>query len=223
MISDFITIRPISADEWLPDRCLNGIGAFDPNSNLPEPGCPGLSYTNKYNREGLAQLYRKTIDKYGGCRFVAWDKDKVVAYHNFFPLEVAQKLKFYGYGFGLRQRNKTLIHNCLTIVKGSYLHKGISSQLVRHSINWARENNWERFEVHFVLLDCDLVWQYDQKSCLSFWKKFGFEIFDEYEADEAAKQFYGIPKRYSMYLSLDKGVKQQHRLTNNNDRSIKKT
>ncbi len=190
-------------EEWFPDRCLNGVEAFDPNAHLAEPGCSGLNYANKHNREGLEQLYRQTIDRYGGCGFVAWDNDRVVGYHNFFPSEVAQKLKFYGYGFGLGQRDKTLIHNCLTIVKGSYLRQGISSQLVRYSINWASENNWERFEVHFVLPDCDLGWQYDQKSCLSFWRKSGFEIFDEYEADELAKQFYGVIKRYSMYLSLN--------------------
>ncbi|MCK9207067.1 MAG: GNAT family N-acetyltransferase [Salinivirgaceae bacterium] len=203
MIADSITIRPIRVDEWLPDRCLNGLGPFDPNYHLPESGCPSINYSQKSNRKTLEQLYQLTIDKYGGCGFVAWDKDKIIAYHNFFPLEIAQKNKFYGYGFDSLQLDNTLIHNCLTIVKGDYLRKGISSRLVKESINWARVNNWKRFEVHLVLPDCEKGWQSDQKSCLPFWKKFGFKIFKEYDADKATKQFYGVTKRYSMYLSLD--------------------
>lgn len=203
MIADPISIRPIRVDEWLPDRCLNGLEPFDPNYHLPESGCPSINYSQKSNRETLEQLYQLTIDKYGGCGFVAWDKDKIIAYHNFFPLEIAQKNKFYGYGFDSLQPDYTLIHNCLTIVKGDYLRKGISSRLVKESINWARVNNWKRFEVHLVLPDCEKGWQSDQKSCLSFWKKFGFKIFKEYDADKATKQFYGVTKRYSMYLSLD--------------------
>jgi GNAT superfamily N-acetyltransferase len=104
-----------------------------------------------------------TIDKYGGCGFVAWDKGKIIAYHNFFPMEIAQKIKFYGHGFGSPQPDKTLVHNCLTIVKGDYLRKGIASRLVKESINWAKTNDWKRFEVHLVLPDCAKGWQSDQK------------------------------------------------------------
>jgi GNAT superfamily N-acetyltransferase len=204
MITDSITIRPIRVDEWLPDRCLNGLEPFDPKSKLPESGCPSINYSQKCNRETMKQLYQLTIDKYGGCGFVAWYKDKIIAYNNFFPLEIAQKIKFYGYGFDPPQSDSTLIHNCLTIVKGDYLRKGISSRLVKESINWARTNDWKRFEVHLVLPDCEKGWQSDQKSCLSFWERFGFRIFKEHMADEGSKQFYGVTKLYSMYLPLDK-------------------
>ena len=30
MIADSITIKPIRVNEWLPDRCLNGLEPFDP-------------------------------------------------------------------------------------------------------------------------------------------------------------------------------------------------
>lgn len=203
MIAESITIRPIRMDEWLPDRCLNGSEPFDPNSYAPGIGCPGINYFQKGNRETLKQLYQQTINKYGGCGFVAWHKDKIIAYHNFFPQEIAQKVKFYGYGFETSQPVNALVHNCLTIVKGDYLRKGIASRLVRASINWANTNHWKRFEVHLVLPDCEKGWLADQKSCLSFWKRFGFKIFKEYGADKATKQFYGVTKRYSMFLSLD--------------------
>jgi GNAT superfamily N-acetyltransferase len=202
MTIDSITIRPIRIDEWLPDRCLNSLEPFDPKSHLPEAGCPGINYSRENNRKKLEQLYRLTIAKYGGCGFVAWDKDKVIAYHNFFPLRVAQKIKFYGCGLDSPLPDKTLIHNCLTIVKGDYLRKGISSRLVKESINWASENNWKRFEVHLVLPDCEKGWQSDQKSCLSFWRKSGFKILKEYDADKATKEFYGVTKRYTMFLSI---------------------
>jgi hypothetical protein len=54
-----------------------------------------------------------------------------------------------------------------------------------------------------VLPDCEKGWQSDQKSCLSFWERFGFKIFKEYEADKGTKQFYGVSRRYSIYLPLD--------------------
>ncbi len=155
MIIDTIEIRPIKLDEWLPDRCLNGLEPFDPNYSLPESGCPSLNYFQKNSRETLKQLYQLAINKYGGCGFVAWEDDKIIAYHNFFPMEVAKQIKFYGYGFDSNQTDKILIHNCLAIVKGDYLRKGISSRLVKESINWARTNDWKRFEVHLVLPDCE--------------------------------------------------------------------
>lgn len=201
---DTIKIKPIKLDEWLPDRCLTGLEPFDSNTHLPESGCSSLNYFQKNNREILVQLYQLTIKKYGGCGFIAWENDKIVAYHNFFPMAIARQIKFYGYGFDLVQADETLIHNCLTIVKGDYLRKGICSHLVKASIDWARTNDWKRFEVHLVLPDCELGWQSNQKSCLSFWEKFGFRIFKEYDADMGTIQFYGVTKRYSMYLSLEK-------------------
>ena len=203
MMIDTIAIKPIQFDEWLPDRCLNGLEPFDPAYSLPEPGCPGINFTLKNDREALEQLYWLTINKFGGCGFVAWDRDKIIAYHNFFPLEIAQKIKFYGYGFDSIQSDKILIHNCLSIVKGNYLRKGICSLLVKTSIDWARANNWKRFEVHLVLPDCEKGWQSDQKSCLTFWKQFGFKAFKEYNADKETEEYYGVTKSYSMYLSLD--------------------
>ena len=204
MILDEIIIKPIQLDEWLPDRCLTGAEPFDPGSYLPESGCQSINFSVKNDRETLEHLYRSTINKYGGCGFVAWEKDKIIAYHNFFPLEIAQKIRFYGYGSDTIRFDGTLVHNCLTIVKGNYLRKGICSRLVEMSIDWAKANGWKRFEVHRVLPDCEKGWQSDQKSCLSFWERFGFKVFKEYNAGKEVKKYYGVTKNYSMYLSLDK-------------------
>ena len=204
MITDNISIRPINPGEWLPDRCLIGLEPFDPKTNIPEPGCPAINYAQTGNRQTLEKIYKLTINKYGGCGFVAWANEKIIGYHNFFPFEIMKEFNFYGRGFGCREGDRILIHNCLTIVKSDHLRKGIASRLVSASINWAAENKWLRFEVHMVLPDCEKGWKNDQKSCLSFWEKFGFKIFKEYDADEATKQFYGVTKRYSVYLSLDR-------------------
>jgi len=199
MFHDIIHIRPIKPDEWLPDRCLTGSEPFDPASDSPGIGCSSLNCLKSNTRESLEQLYKLAINKYGGCGFIAWEENKVIAYHNFFPREIAQEIKFYGYGVDSNQTPKTLVHNCLTIVKGTYLRRGISTRLVKKSIAWAETNGWERFEIHSVLPDCEQGWQ-DQKSCLSFWEQFGFSVFCEYDADDITKEYYGVSKRYSMYL-----------------------
>jgi hypothetical protein len=200
---DSIIIKPIRLDEWLPDRCLNVTKPFNPIYSIPESGCPSINFCQKNSRKTLEQLYQLTINKYGECGFVAWDNDKVIAYHNFFPLEVAQKIRFYGYTSSSTPSDKVLIHNCLTIGKGSYSRKGICSRLVKASIDWAKTNNWKRFEVHLVLPDCEKGWQSGQKSCLTFWDQLGFRVFKEYDADKETKEYYGVTKCYSMYLSLD--------------------
>lgn len=143
--------------------------------------------------------------EYGCCGFIAWEKEKVVAYNNFFPIRFAGKVKFYGYGFRKESKCRTLIHNCLSIVKGDeYLRKGVSTKLIKASLDWAKKNDWEKFEVHMVLPDCEKGWIADQKSCLSFWQKMGFKIFKEYDADEMTQKYYGVTKRYSICLFLDR-------------------
>jgi hypothetical protein len=197
-----IDIRPIAQTEWLPDRCLKGIETFIPNSTSIENGCPSLNYFKKLTPLTLKDLYKLTIDKFGNCGYVAWENDKVIAYHNFFPLEIAQDIRFFGFGGNVIRYNKILIHNCLTILGHDYLRKGICTALVKNSINWAIQNGWEKFEVHMVLPNCDICWQSDQKSCTSFWERLGFKIDNEYEADKETKEHYHVVKRYSMSLSL---------------------
>ena len=55
--------RPISSDEWLPDRCLGGGKPFDPKANQPESGCASLDefYTHGI-RKKLEGIYRKAIN-----------------------------------------------------------------------------------------------------------------------------------------------------------------
>ena len=199
-----LTVRPISAGEWLPDRCLGGGEPFDPRGCEAKAGCSSLYWFYTHgNREKLEELYREVIEKYGGCGFVTWEGDKVVACHTFFPREVAQRTKFFGWGTDEDTADKTLVHNCITMVRGRYFRKGICSGLVRHSLEWARTNGWRRFEVHLVLPDCDEGWQGEQKTCRTFWEKLGFEVYRSQEADEETQRLFGVDQRHSMVLALD--------------------
>ena len=171
-------IRPISMDEWLPDRCLGG-GRAMPVPAGAEPGCTSLCdfYTHG-SREKLVALYAEVLSNYGGCGFVAWEGDKIIAYHNFFPHEIARRVRFYGWGGSEEDRPHTLVHNCITLVRGPYHRKGIASNLIRHSLAWGGDNGWKRFEVHLVRPDHVEFWGGEQKSCVAFWEKLGFRIFD---------------------------------------------
>jgi len=200
--SEFV-IRPISFDEWLPDRCLGGGQPFDPNAYSPEAGCSSLDWFYTHgSREKLEQIYREAIQDYGGCGFVTWDGNKVIAYHTFFPRKIAQKIKFFGWGTQEDTQKNTLVHNCITMVRGAYFRKGICSNLVRHSLKWAKENGWSRFEVHLVLPDCEEGWKSEQKTCRTFWEKLGFQVYRTEEADEGTRNAFSVDKRYSMYLTL---------------------
>ncbi|QQO07708.1 GNAT family N-acetyltransferase [Breznakiella homolactica] len=196
------TIKPITLDGWLPDRCLSGQEPFDPVSCPPEAGCPGINYSIKHNRETLERLYRSAIETYGGCGFITWERDRVIACHTFFPLQMAKDIKFYGHGSGADSSGRVLVHNCLTAVGGDYARKGIGSRLVTASLDWAKANGWDRFEVHRVLPASEKGWRADQKSCLPFWERFGFRVFREYEAEPEAEAYYGVKKQYSLCLAV---------------------
>ena len=197
-------IRPISAAEWLPDRCLGGGEPFDPRASEPQPGCSSLDWFYTHgSRKKLEALYREALQEYGGCGFVTWEGEKVVAYHNFFPREMARRIKFYGWGADGDVHPQTLVHNCLTMVRNRYFRKGICSALVRRSLQWATEQGWKRFEVHLVLPDFEKGWQGEQKTCRTFWEKLGFRVYRSQDADEETRRIFGVDERYSMFLTLN--------------------
>ena len=200
--SKFI-IRPIRVDEWLPDRCLGGGVPFDAKVCEPEAGCSSIDWFYTHgSREKLEEIYQRAIREYGGCGFVTWEGDKVVAYHNFFPREMARQIKFFGWGTDEDNTEETLVHNCLTMVRGKYFRRGVCSSLVKYSLVWAKENGWERFEVHLVLPDCEEGWHGEQKTCRTFWEKLGFRVYRTQEADAETRHLFGVDVRYSMFLNL---------------------
>lgn len=225
-----LVIRPIAMDEWLPDRCLGGGKPIDPTTLKPEAGCSSLCwfYTatamglsrqeavarppeelktqasrHKPCRDMLEDLYREAIEDHGGCGFVAWLDGKIVGYHNFFPREIARKIRFFGWGHPEDTQPKTLVHNCVTHVRGPYSRKHVATRLIQQSICWAAENGWQRFEVHLVLPDCEEGWQGEQKGCTTFWEKLGFEVYRSEPADDETKRIFGVDTRYSMFLTLN--------------------
>jgi len=223
-----IDIRPITMDEWLPDRCLGGGKPIDPATLTPEAGCSSLCwfYTGMglglsreqclarplgeikkeadYEpacREMLVELYRETIEQYGGCGFVAWLDGKIVGYHNFFPREISCRIRFFGWGEDEDDAPSTLVHNCITHIRGDYSRKKIGTRLARASLSWAKDNGWKRFEVHLVLPDVDDGFRSEQKSCRTFWEKLGLTVYRTRE-DKEAQEAYGVPVRHSMVADL---------------------
>lgn len=224
-----LDIRPITMDEWLPDRCLGGGKPIDPSKLTLQAGCTSLClfYTatalgisrqesltqpadeikKKADREPacrsmLVELYRETIEKHGGCGFVAWYEGKIVGYHNFFPRNIARRIKFFGWGEDIDSSKLTLIHNCITHIRGDYRRKKIGTRLARTSLTWAKENGWERFEVHLVLPDVENGFRNEQKSCRTFWEKLGLTVFRTFSSDEETQKVYGVPVRHSMAVDL---------------------
>ena len=223
-----LDIRPIAMDEWLPDRCLGGGKPIDPKRLKPEAGCSSLCWfytatalgisreeslarglleiTKEANqnpacREMLVELYRETIEKYGGCGFVAWLDGKIAGYHTFFPREVACRIRFFGWGSDTDDSARTLVHNCITHIRGDYSRKKIGTRLARASLSWAKDKGWKRFEVHLVLPDVEDGFHSEQKSCRTFWEKLGLTVYRT-EEDEGAQEHYGVPVRHSMAVDL---------------------
>lgn len=201
MISNLITIKPISPHQWVPDRCLIYTEPFDPREHPPECGCPGINYSKVNSRRSLEQLYESTTRSYGCCGFVAWAGTSVIAYHTFFPGEVASSIGFFGSRTGCQPG--TLISSCLSVVKGEYRRKGVASSLIHESLTWAQQNGWQRFEVHDVLPDCEKGWASEQKSCLTFWEKCGFRVFNHYPAGDETKKHYNVSSRFSLVFQLN--------------------
>jgi GNAT superfamily N-acetyltransferase len=224
-----LDIRPIAMDEWLPDRCLVGGEPIDPARLTPQAGCSSLCwfYTatalgisreeslarplgevkeeadqDPACREMLVELYRETIETHGGCGFVAWLAGKIVGYHTFFPRDIARRIRFFGWGEDAGDFPATLVHNCITHIRGEYSRKKIGTRLARTSLAWAKDNGWTRFEVHLVLPDIEDGFRSEQKSCRTFWEKLGLSVYRTEPASEVTRDVYGVDVRYSMVADL---------------------
>lgn len=198
-------IRPICAEEWLPDRCLSVDAPLDARCLLPQHGCPNLLFGKPpiHDRASFVEFYRTVLRRVGCCGFVAWEKDRVIGYTNFFSHEIAREMKFYGWGGEEEEQPDTLVHHCVSLIRNSqYRRQGIGSSLLRRTLAWATAHEWKRYEVHQVLPDIDTGVAAEQKSVLSFWRKIGFAVIREEDADEATRNAYGVETRYSLALEL---------------------
>ena len=175
-------IRPIAMDEWLPDGCMGFGPPIDPSTDKPGSGCDSLQRYTKGSRDRLVAMYSDVLAECGCCGFVAWVPGGAVGYNNFFPREWARRIQFYGWGTDEGDAPQTLVHNCISI-RGNpeYRRQGIGTSLIRHSLAWANDNGWQRFEVHLVTHDTPENCLGNQKSCRSFWEKLGFGVFRENE------------------------------------------
>ncbi len=177
-LSTRLDVRPISADEWLPDRCLRLKDSFDPSAAEAQAGCERLQafFTNG-RRERLVSLYEDCLLRFGGCGFVAWEGDQVAGYNTFFPKDWSPTRR---HPVADLRAPGTLHHHCISVVQSAQIGEdALASELLRRTFDWARENGWERFEVQAVFptnLACQKVLAvYTQ----AFWEKLGLRVVAE--------------------------------------------
>ena len=141
-------------------------------------------------------MYREVLHSCGCCGFVAWVGGRIAGYNNFFPREWARKIGFYGWGREENTSPRTLVHNCISIkLNERYRRKGIGTSLIEHSLDWAKQAGWKRFEVHLVTADSPAHFDGEQKSCRGFWTKLGFHVL--------RTEGQGENGRFCMTLDLD--------------------
>jgi GNAT superfamily N-acetyltransferase len=173
-----IEVRPISLKEYLPDRCM-GSEPFDPNEVEKLQGCPSLSKVGNLGTN-LESFYKQVLEKYGGCGFVAWHKGLVVGHITFFPNEVARRVRFWGWGERDLPIVRALVINCISVASNEKFRRiGVGTRLVTSTIEWVRENEWPRLEVHHVPSGeglSSITWRHEQKGTKTFWEKFGFKV-----------------------------------------------
>jgi len=198
-------IRPIRAEEWLPDRCMALPEPLDTRALAPQHGCPGLLFGGQHirNRGEFEKFHLDVLTRFSCCGFMAWEKGKVLGYITFFPHEIARRIRFFGWGCTEENLAGTLVHQCISLVRNArYRRRGIGSALVQHALEWGKANNWKRYAVHRVLPESDKGITAEQKSALPFWSKFGFRVTREEEADAETRKAYGVESRYSLALEL---------------------
>lgn len=166
-------IRPISPGEWLPDRCMPAGAPLDPAELKPEPGRASLAHRCEKFTPGsrglLEGLYRAALSHVGCCGFVAWYEGKIVGYNGFFPREIAADIRFYGWGTEVDTAPKTLVHNCVSILRNdAFGRKGIGTNLMLHSLRWGTSHGWERIKVHPVLPNAASCFANEQKAGQAF-------------------------------------------------------
>ena len=172
-------IRPIMADEYLPDRCMRP-QPLDPRTAKRQQGCTSLSRAGNLGTD-LQTFFTGVLKAYEGCGFVAWDGPLVVGHITFFPTEVADRVRFWGWGHNDIPSRRALVINCITLCENhKYRKKGIGTKLAQVSVDWAHTHDWPRIEVHRVYTGegtCSPAWGGLQKGCKPFWDSIGFEVF----------------------------------------------
>lgn len=177
-------IRPISVEQWLPDRCLRFKEPFKPSESQPAAGCERLQAVfSKGERSRLVALYEDILLRYGCCGFVAWQGEMVLGYNTFFPRNWSPTLPR---GQADLISQGTLVHHCISIADSEKFREDeMAGEMIRRSLTWARDHGWERFEVSDVYHDKLPFANMIRRHYRSFWEKLGFQV--ERETDSGGR------------------------------------
>ena len=131
------------ADDYILDRCPLG-APLDPAAP-PQDTYPGYAGRARDVRRRFFTQVRK---RYGNCAFLAWEGGAVVGFLIFLPKPVARKLGLYALPPD-ELDDRTLVYTCMQFAP-DYRSQGLGTRLVKALVAWAKENGWQRIEVHGV-------------------------------------------------------------------------
>lgn len=138
-------------DSWILNQCV-GAHPIVPQAGvvwshsehcarLPVPG------------DEFPDFMRETRNTYGNCAVIAWEGERVLGHLVFLPRAVARRWKAAGWErFGpATEDDSTLVIINLAFCSLSgheFRGKGIGKTLVASTLDWARQNGWQRVEVY---------------------------------------------------------------------------
>jgi|GEM_PF-2330815 len=172
-----IEYRPMDRDYVLP-VCpmvlLNGpLDRADPVSHASfVTDCPMVNEA----------FFRRYIEEYGTCAYLAWDRYSLVGATVFFPLtDLPPKAgKVYGideypqrWFDALNKEKGTMMMTCTTVAP-QYRDYGIGRKLLESAIGWMKRNRWLRAVKLGVPSE---LYGFSRHFDLTFWESLGFRVF----------------------------------------------
>lgn len=161
-----------------------------------------------HRRKGLShpafrRFHKELMKRYGNSAILAWSGDEIVGFANFYPAALQPPVALcpdvdsepegkFGETQWPDSPGDTLSISCVNISR-AFQRKGIGTKLVRHVIDWARENGYRR-----ILAGAnDTQWWIP---CRPFWEELGFRVKETEEFPEPRED--GEVRVHTMELLL---------------------
>lgn len=137
------------------------------------------------------------IRRYGTCAILAWEKEKVVGFLRFYPLNIVRLVAESGGEqrhpiavTSMRfERDPTALWVQCVMTSGPYensdqakkvgARKGIGLKIVKGLVSWAKEHGWKRI-VKQAHSDLDCFYGICGGGGRAFWEKAGFKVMETF-------------------------------------------
>ena len=152
---------------------------------------PGKNVPGEWPNPPIASYFRKIMKTYGTSAITAWQKNTLVGFLPFMPVNCGMPEMIFCVVAPERMQTplerissaepipferltpKVLKVQCAS-VSWSLYRKGIGSAMVRYLIQWAKEQGWERIE-GWAFANSDVDDAYKWLPSIQFWEKAGFQ------------------------------------------------